>query len=174
MQKSPSLVKFNPPSMHILLNVCLPIKAIQEIEMLRKHRHTSQTAPQGREWKQSLLRTSWVRGYFPRRTGTNSLNCHLCKWFYTFTQLLAIVLANPRVPDSPTTKIKIAKISETQILAHFAKICTCQNYQPNGSHNLKCYNIVNECSYRITSVFRIAASDLGSDFKSNLAPTIIC
>ena len=33
--------------------------------------------------------------------------------------------------------------------------------------------LVNECSYRIMSVFRMAASDLGSDFKSNLAPTEI-
>ena len=41
------------------------------------------------------------------------------------------------------------------------------------SHNPKCYNIVNECSYRIMSVFRIAASDLSPDFKSNLAPTEI-
>ena len=37
-------------------------------------------------------------------------------------------------------------------------------------HNPKCYNIVNECSYRIMSVFRMAASDLSPDFKSNLAP----
>ena len=41
------------------------------------------------------------------------------------------------------------------------------------SHNPKCYSIVNECSYRIVSVFRMAASDLGSDFNSNLAPTEI-
>ena len=34
------------------------------------------------------------------------------------------------------------------------------------SQNPKCYNIV-------MSVFRIAESDLGSDFKSNLAPTEI-
>ena len=33
-----------------------------------------------------------------------------------------------------------------------------------------CYNIVNECSYRNMSVFRMAASDLGPDLKSNLAP----
>ena len=39
------------------------------------------------------------------------------------------------------------------------------------SQNSKCYNIVNESSYRIMSVFRIAASDLSPDFKSNLAPT---
>ena len=86
---------------------------------------------------------------------------------------LAIVLANPRVPDSPTTKIKTVKISETQILARFSKISTCQNYQPYGSHNPNCYNIVNECSYGIMSVFRMAASDLSPDLKSNIAPTEI-
>lgn len=36
------------------------------------------------------------------------------------------------------------------------------------SQNPKCYNIVNECSM---SVFRMAASNLGSDLKLNLAPT---
>ena len=41
------------------------------------------------------------------------------------------------------------------------------------SQNPKCYNLVNECSYRIVSVFRMDASDLGSNFKSNLAPTAI-
>jgi len=40
------------------------------------------------------------------------------------------VLANP---DSPTAKIKTAKISETRILARFAKICTRENYQPYGN-----------------------------------------
>ena len=29
------------------------------------------------------------------------------------------------------------------------------------SQNHKCYNIVNECSYRVMTEFRIAASDLG-------------
>ena len=43
------------------------------------------------------------------------------------------MVANPRVPDSQTAKIKIAKISETRILACFAKICTRENYQPYGS-----------------------------------------
>ena len=42
------------------------------------------------------------------------------------------MLANPQVPDSQTTKIKTAKISETQISACFAKICTSENYQPYG------------------------------------------
>ena len=64
-------------------------EAIQEIKMPCKHRRTNQTA-QGRERKQSLLRTSWVRGYF-----------------------LAVLLGNPRVPDSPIAKIKTTKISET-------------------------------------------------------------
>ena len=41
------------------------------------------------------------------------------------------------------------------------------------SQNPKCYNIVNECSCRIMSVFRMAASDLSPDFTSNLARTII-
>ena len=41
--------------------------------------------------------------------------------------VLAVVLANSQVPDSPTTKIKISK---TRNLAHFAKICTHKNYQP--------------------------------------------
>ena len=35
----------------------------------------------------------------------------------------------PRVPDSP-----VAKISETKILAYFAKSCTRENYQPYGIH----------------------------------------
>ena len=33
--------------------------------------------------------------------------------------------------------------------------------------------VLQYCNYRIMSVFRIAESDLGSDFKSNLAPTEI-
>ena len=41
------------------------------------------------------------------------------------------------------------------------------------SHNPKCYNIVIECGYRVMSVFRMAARDLGSVLKSNLAPTEI-
>ena len=44
--------------------------AIQEIEMLCKHRCTNQTVVQSRERK---LQMSWVQGYFPRRTGTK--NC---------------------------------------------------------------------------------------------------
>ena len=35
------------------------------------------------------------------------------KQFQTFAQLLAILLANQQVQDSPTTKIKTAKFSET-------------------------------------------------------------
>ena len=46
----------------------------------------------------------------------------LCKPFQTFAQLLAIPLANPRVPDSPT--------AETRILACFEKTYTRENYQP--------------------------------------------
>ena len=57
----------------------------------------------------------------------------LCKQFLKFAQLLAVPLANPRVPDSPTAKIKSTKISETRILACFAKICTHENYQLYGS-----------------------------------------
>ena len=41
-------------------------------------------------------------------------------------------LANLWVSDSPTVKIKTAKISETRILACFVKICTRENYQPYG------------------------------------------
>ena len=41
------------------------------------------------------------------------------------------------------------------------------------SQNPNYYNIVNECSYRIMSAFRMAASDLSPGFKSNLAPTEI-
>ena len=41
------------------------------------------------------------------------------------------------------------------------------------SQNPKCYSIVKECSYRIMSVFRMAASYLSPDFNSNLAPTEI-
>ena len=37
------------------------------------------------------------------------------------------MLANPQV-----AKIKTTKISETRILASFAKICTRENYQPYG------------------------------------------
>ena len=39
-------------------------QAIQEIEVLCNHRRTNWTAEQGREWKQSFLRMSWVRSYF--------------------------------------------------------------------------------------------------------------
>ena len=52
--------------------------------------------------------------------------------FQRFVQLLAVPLANPRVPDSLTAKIKIARFSETRILAGFAKICTWENYQLYG------------------------------------------
>ena len=38
-----------------------------------------------------------------------------------------------RVQDSLTMKITPAKISKTQILACFAKICTRENYQPYGT-----------------------------------------
>ena len=40
---------------------------------------------------------------------------------------------SPQVPDSPIMKIKTAKISEIGILAYYAKICTCENYQPYGN-----------------------------------------
>ena len=46
----------------------------------------------------------------------------LRKQFYTFAQLLAVPLANPRISDSTTVKIKTAKISETWISACFMKI----------------------------------------------------
>ena len=46
----------------------------------------------------------------------------LCKPFQTFAQLLAIPLANPRVPDSPA--------AEFQILACFEKTYTHENFQP--------------------------------------------
>ena len=41
------------------------------------------------------------------------------------------------------------------------------------SQNPKCYNNVNECSCRVTSMFRMATSDLCSVLQSNLAPTEI-
>lgn len=41
-------------------------------------------------------------------------------------------LGNPWVPESPTMKIETAKISKTQLLASFMKICTHENYQPYG------------------------------------------
>ena len=41
-------------------------------------------------------------------------------------------LGNLWVPESPTAKIKTAKISKTQLLASFTKICTHENYQPYG------------------------------------------
>ena len=51
------------------LSEVVPLTAIAEaihvIDVLRKHRRTNQTAVQSREWKQSFLRTSRVRGYFP-------------------------------------------------------------------------------------------------------------
>ena len=47
------------------------------------------------------------------------------------------------------------------------------NQRLRYSQNPKCYNLVNECSYRVVSVFRMATSDLGSVLKSNLAPTEI-
>ena len=46
------------------------------------------------------------------------------------------MLANRRVPDSQTAKIKTAKISETRISAYFAKICTRKNYQPYSTINI--------------------------------------
>ena len=49
----------------------------------------------------------------------------------------------------------------------------CVNQCILHSQNPKCYNIVNDCSYRVVSVFRIPARDLGSVLKSNLAPTQI-
>ena len=52
-------------------------QAIQESEVLRKHRRTKRTAAQGQVRKQLFLWTSWVRGYFSRHTGTKSYDCHL-------------------------------------------------------------------------------------------------
>ena len=54
----------------------------------------------------------------------------ISKQFQTFAQLLAILLANLQVQNSPTTKIKTAKFSETRILVCLAKVCTPENYQP--------------------------------------------
>ena len=48
------------------------VQAIQEIEVLCQHRRTNRMAAQGRQLKQSFLRTSWARGYFSRHTGTKS------------------------------------------------------------------------------------------------------
>ena len=64
-------------------------------------------------------------------TNSHEINCHE-------STLTRCQLANPWVPASQTMKIKTAKtktakISETQILACFAKICTRKNYQPYGT-----------------------------------------
>ena len=65
-----------PPNCNRSLSVNVPSTAIaqviQEIKVLCQHRRTSRTAAQGRERKQPFLRTSWVRGYFSRHTGTKS------------------------------------------------------------------------------------------------------
>ena len=124
------------PNCNRSLSVSVPstaiTQAIQEIEVLCQHRRTNRTAAQGRERKQSFLRTPWVRGYFSRHTGRAEIAIPFRRQFQRFVQLLAVPLANPLVPDSPTAKIKTAKISETRILACFAKICTRENYQLYG------------------------------------------
>ena len=62
------------------------------------------------------------------------------------------MVANLQVQDSLTAKIKTMKISGTQILARFAKICTHENYQPystsfkivqNSLENLVLYYVYN-------------------------------
>ena len=61
------------------------------------------------------------------------------------------------------------------ILAHFwycVKVVWDLNYI--YSHNPKCYNILNECNYRVMSAFRMAKNDLTLVLKSNLAPAEVC
>ena len=61
-------------------------------------------AAQGREQKQSFLQMSWVWGYsfLPQIA---EIVISLRTQFLTFAQILAVSLANTRVPDSPTVKI---------------------------------------------------------------------
>ena len=65
----------------------------------------------------------------------NEKDCHLSIWVILdmFAQLLAIQLANTWVQDLPTAKIIPVKISETQILACFAKIYTHKHYKSYGT-----------------------------------------
>ena len=65
--------------------------------------------------------------------------------------LLAVPLADVWVPDSPTTKIKKEKISET--LVYFTKICTRENYQP--------YNMLVCMEYRLHIFTYIIESSFG-------------
>ena len=121
------------PNSNRILPASVPLtaiaQAIREIKVLREHRQTNLTAVQGRERKQSLLRTPWIRGYiilslpaypFPHTGAKSSVDNS--RHALSFT----------RVPNSLTAKIKSAKIksakiSETRILAGFAKICTREN-----------------------------------------------
>ena len=60
--------------------------------------------------------------------GMKSRDCSsLCRQFWTFTQLVAIELANTRVSESLTAKIKNAKISATPIFGSFNE--NLSNYQ---------------------------------------------
>ena len=107
MQSEQTTFQSSRPNSNRFLSASVPLTAIAQA-IPRKHRRMNRMVAQGREWKQAFLQTSWVRGYSSRHTGTK-IAISLCKQFLTFTQLLAVPLTNPRVPDSPTVKIKTVK-----------------------------------------------------------------
>ena len=80
----------------------------------------------------------------PLHPGMKGGDCHLSIDNTRYpTQHLAIKLANTwftlEIQESLTVKIKTKKISETQILACFAKIYTRKNYQLYGIACGPCY-----------------------------------
>ena len=74
----------------------------------------------------------------------------VCTQFLTFAQILAVPLANPRVPDSPTVKI-----------------CTHKNYGTNDISPNLCHFLLYAWSWLATlaphqSILPAASADLGS------------
>ena len=103
---------------------------------IRKHRCTNQTAVQGRE-NSSNIQTRGRRllatfnSHHTRTRAETAIS--LCRQLQTFTQLLALPLANPQVPDLPTAKIKTTKIFEIQIWSVLQQFCTHENFQSYGT-----------------------------------------
>ena len=90
------------------------VHAIQEIKVLCKRRHTNQRAAKAK----SVVSVN-ILGTRLLSSPHWSKELRLPSLFVTVVDIhsvLAVPLANPRVLNSPTTKIKTVKISETHIL----------------------------------------------------------
>ena len=111
--------------------------SIQEIEVLQKHRRTNRTAAEGREWKQSLLWTSWVWGYI---NFSSYQNKELSLPF------LSVAGYNAWIPDSPTVKIKTARSSETELWPVSWK------FVPTKTSN---HTVILQCLFLIWLTYRI-------------------